>query len=313
MNPHKKIILVFLFALVVASSAIAILAVNAQTSNPAFQVNIASSNNGVAVTSTYTITITNLGSTTLGSVNISIPAGFGNIQTGAITQQPPSQSWNLTNQDNLYFLLQDTSGQGLNNSQSVAFTFNAVNPPIAGKYDWRIGGSGSTGPDGLATAQSTITGQNALYVGSILPMLEILGIAAGIAFLNSGLNRVLINYFIGWEQYRVMQKEMNEFRQEQMAAARANDKKQMEKLKKRQSQITNMQSKMMKPQMVQFGISFVYLIVWFLVLTPTFQNISMAYLPGFGPLPVFYLYPVVSLFLGLLTSRIIGIMPIDTQ
>jgi uncharacterized membrane protein (DUF106 family) len=144
-------------------------------------------------------------------------------------------------------------------------------------------------------------------------MLEILGIAAGIAFLNSGLNRVLINYFIGWEQYRVMQKEMNEFRQEQMAAARANDKKQMEKLKKRQSQITNMQSKMMKPQMVQFGISFVYLIVWFLVLTPTFQDISLAYLPGFGPLPVFYLYPVLSLFLGLLTSRIIGIMPIDTQ
>jgi uncharacterized membrane protein (DUF106 family) len=98
-----------------------------------------------------------------------------------------------------------------------------------------------------------------------------------------------------------------------MAAARANDKKQMEKLKKKQSQINNMQSKMLKPQMVQFGISFVYLIVWFLVLTPTFQNISMAYLPGFGPIPVFYLYPVLSLFLGLLSSRIIGIMPIDTQ
>jgi len=313
MNPNKKIILVFLLALAIASSAITILAVNAQTPNPSFQATITSSNNGVALTSTYTFTITNMGSTTLGSINISIPAGFRNIQTGAVTQQPPSQSWNLTNQDNLYFLLQDTSGQGLSNSQSVTFTFDALNPPIAGKYNWRIGGSESTSSDGLATAQTTITSQNSLYVGSILPMLEILGIAAGIAFLNSGLNRVLINYFIGWEQYRVMQKEMNEFRQEQMAAARANDKKQMEKLKKRQSQITNMQSKMMKPQMVQFGISFVYLIVWFLVLTPTFQDISLAYLPGFGPLPVFYLYPVLSLFLGLLTSRIIGIMPIDTQ
>ena len=36
-------------------------------------------------------------------------------------------------------------------------------------------------------------------------------IALGIAFINTALNRVLINYFIGWEQYRVMQKEMNEY------------------------------------------------------------------------------------------------------
>jgi uncharacterized membrane protein (DUF106 family) len=314
MNSNKKIILAFLVALVVASSAITILAVNAQTTNsPAFQLAITASNSGVNEKSIYTFTIKNTGPTTLGSINISIPVGFRNIENVTRAEQPSGQNWNVSSQDGLYFLLQDTSGQGLNNNQSVTFTFNALNPPIAGKYGWRIGGSQSTGADGLATAQTTITGENALYVSTILPMFEILGIAAGIAFLNSGLNRVLINYFIGWEQYRVMQKEMNEFRQEQMAAARANDKKQMEKLKKKQSQITNMQSKMMKPQMVQFGISFVYLIVWFLVLTPTFQNISMAYLPGLGPLPVFYLYPVVSLFLGLLTSRIIGIMPIDTQ
>ena len=96
-------------------------------------------------------------------------------------------------------------------------------------------------------------------------------IATVIAFINTGLNRVLINYFIGWEQYRVMQKEMNEYRSETMAAMRANDKKQVEKLKKRESQIKNMQAKMMKPQMVQFGFSFVYIIIWFFVLTPTFR------------------------------------------
>jgi uncharacterized membrane protein (DUF106 family) len=136
-------------------------------------------------------------------------------------------------------------------------------------------------------------------------------IAAVIAFINSGLNRVLINYFIGWEQYKVMQKEMAEYRQESMAAARANDKKQMEKLKKRQSQINSMQGKMLKPQMVQFGISFVYIIVWLLVLTPTFGSTVVAYIPGVGPLTVFYWYPMCSLFLGLLTSRIIGTMPIE--
>jgi uncharacterized membrane protein (DUF106 family) len=160
--------------------------------------------------------------------------------------------------------------------------------------------------------------------------LIIMAIAAGIAFLNSGINRVLINYFVGWEQYRVMQKEMAEYRSETMAAMRANDKKQVEKLKKKDSQIKNMQAKMMKPQMVQFGISFVYLIVWFLVLTPVFGSIPMAYIPGLGTIanahhvvsgvigpaipnaiPVFYWYPICSLFFGLLSSRIIGIMPIE--
>ncbi len=159
-----------------------------------------------------------------------------------------------------------------------------------------------------------------------LATLIIMAIAAGIAFLNSGINRVLINYFIGWEQYRVMQKEMSEYRSETMAAMRANDKKQVEKLKKKDSQIKNMQAKMMKPQMVQFGISFVYLIVWFLVLTPVFGNTPMAFIPGIGTIanaqaipgtalnsaiPVFYWYPICSLFFGLLSSRIIGIMPIE--
>ncbi|HEX7482391.1 MAG TPA: EMC3/TMCO1 family protein [Candidatus Bathyarchaeia archaeon] len=174
----------------------------------------------------------------------------------------------------------------------------------------------------------------------LLASLAIMGIAAGIAFLNSGINRVLINYFIGWEQYRVMQKEMSEYRSETMAAMRANDKKQVEKLKKKDSQIKNMQAKMMKPQLVQFGISFVYLIVWFLVLTPTFHSTPLAFIPGIGTIanaqipilangapvfvdgvqqfslvpnaiPVFYLYPIFSLFFGLLSSRIIGIMPIE--
>ena len=163
----------------------------------------------------------------------------------------------------------------------------------------------------------------------LLATLAIMGIAAGIAFLNSGINRVLINYFIGWEQYRVMQKEMAEYRSETMAAMRAKDTKKAEKLKKKDSQIKNMQAKMMKPQMVQFGISFVYLIVWFLVLTPVFGSTQMAFIPGIGTIanaqhivngvsivsanavPVFYWYPICSLFFGLLSSRIIGIMPIE--
>ena len=147
-------------------------------------------------------------------------------------------------------------------------------------------------------------------IDSIVPALMILAVALFIAFLNTGLNRVLINYFVGWEQYRVMQKEMNEFRQESMAAARANDKKQMEKLKKRQSQINNMQSKMLKPQMVQLAVSFLYIFVWLYVLTPNFKG-YLVYLPGLGAISVVYWYPICSFFLGLFASRILGTMPIE--
>ena len=149
-------------------------------------------------------------------------------------------------------------------------------------------------------------------ITSPLDAIIIFIIAAVIAFINTGINRVLINYFVGWEQYRVMQKEMNEYRSETMAAMRANDKKQVEKLKKRESQIKNMQAKMLKPQMVQFGFSFVYIIIWFFVLTPTYGPHPMAYVPGFGAIPVLYWYPIGSFFLGLLASRLIGIMPIET-
>jgi uncharacterized membrane protein (DUF106 family) len=139
----------------------------------------------------------------------------------------------------------------------------------------------------------------------------IMGISIVIAFVNTGINRVLINYFVGWDQYRVMQKEMTEYRQETMKAMRANDKKQVEKLKKRESQIKSMQAKMAKPQLVQFGISFVYIIVWLFVLTPTFGQNPVAYVPGVGAISVIYWYPMCSFFFGLLSSRIVGIMPIE--
>ena len=158
----------------------------------------------------------------------------------------------------------------------------------------------------------------------------IMGISIVIAFVNTGINRLLINYFVGWNQYRVMQKEMTEYRQETMKAMRANDKKQVEKLKKRESQIKSMQAKMAKPQLVQFGISFDYIKVWIFILTPTFGPNPVAYIPGIGTianahyvvdgvpgpaipnaLPVFIWYPICSFFFGLLSSRIVGIMPIE--
>jgi uncharacterized membrane protein (DUF106 family) len=110
--------------------------------------------------------------------------------------------------------------------------------------------------------------------------LAILAIALGIAFLNTVVNRLLISHFIGWSQYRAMQKKWAEYRQDMMTAMRANDLKKVEKLKKKDSQMKAMQTKLMKPQMVQLAVSFLYIFVWIFVLTPTFGTTTVAYIPG---------------------------------
>ncbi len=145
----------------------------------------------------------------------------------------------------------------------------------------------------------------------------IMAIALVIAIANTTINRALISYFIGWNKYRTMQKEMPEYRKETMDAARSNDKKQLEKLKKKKSQIDSMQAQMSKPTMVQFAVSFIYIAVWWLVLIPLFGTLPdgspnyVAYIPGIGPITVLYWYPISSFFLGLLMQRIIGTNPIE--
>lgn len=305
----NKLLLAVLVALI-AISSLSFLATSVKASpDLSFNAAISSSSTGVAQTATYTFTITNNGTTALGSVNVTIPKGYLDVKNPVITQSPSSKNWTIAQTGNYIVLY--SSDQGLSAGQSITFTVDVKNPLPAGSYKWVIGANQNNGTAGLSSSQFTVNIGYSLVITSILAASIIFVIAAGIAAINTAVNRVLINYFVGWEQYRVMQKEMNEYRQETMAAARANDKKQMEKLKKRQSQISNMQAKMMKPQMVQLGISFIYLIVWFLILTPTFGVTSMVYLPGIGPIPVVYWYPICSFFLGLIASRLLGIMPIE--
>jgi uncharacterized membrane protein (DUF106 family) len=142
-----------------------------------------------------------------------------------------------------------------------------------------------------------------------LSTLIIMGVSFSLAIVNSGLNRILISRFVGWNSYRTMQKEMAEWRSQQMAAARANDKKQLEKLKKKESQMMNMQKKMFKPQLIQLSFTVVYFVIW-PVLTGFFPD-AVAYIPGFGPVPFYIWYLLCSLFFGTLASRIIGIMPLE--
>ncbi len=309
MKNFTKISFILLTALILVSTLSVLVGSAKAAGNLSCQASISSSNPGVTEAASYKFIINNTGAATIGDLNITVPSGYTNIKNLAITQQPASQTWTINKSDN-YVLLYGSS-EGLSTGQSLSFGFDAQNPRIAGNYKWTIGANKSTSSDGLNIPAFTLDVNYTISITTIIAAIIIFGIAASIAFLNTGLNRFLINYFVGWEQYRVMQKEMNEYRRETMAAMRANDKKQVEKLKKKESQVKNMQAKMLKPQMVQFGISFLYIFVWFFVLTPVFGITSLVYVPGFGAVPVIYWYPICSFGLGLLASRILGIMPIE--
>ena len=151
-----------------------------------------------------------------------------------------------------------------------------------------------------------------------LATIVVMLVAVAVSFLNMGLNRLLITRICGWEEYKVMRKETSEYQSQLMKAMRANDKKLVEKLKRKESQIKNMQAKMMKPQMILLPISFSYIIIWYLFLIPTFGANAVAVVPGIAlnmtaipnGIPVFIWYMICSFFFGTLASRIVGVTPV---
>jgi uncharacterized membrane protein (DUF106 family) len=144
-----------------------------------------------------------------------------------------------------------------------------------------------------------------------LATVVIMLICMAISFLNSSINRLLISHFIGWEQYRVMQKEIAEYRSQTTQAIRAGDKKLLEKLKKKEHQILGMQAKMAKPQLVLFGLSFSYILIWIFILWPLYGANVVAYIPIIGQAQVFWWYFICSFLFGTFSNRLLGIMPIE--
>lgn len=132
-----------------------------------------------------------------------------------------------------------------------------------------------------------------------------------ISLVLQSTNRLVISRFLGWDNYRSIQKELAAFRKEQMDAARSNDKKQLEKVKKRQSQINALNAKVMKPQMIQMVISFCALPLFFFINglfgeTKIGDVAGVAVIPHFGPLPYFVWYMMASFFMGALLMRLLG-------
>jgi len=146
-----------------------------------------------------------------------------------------------------------------------------------------------------------------------LATLVIMLIAIGVSFLNMTLNRLLINRMIGWDEYRSIQREVAEHRSQMMQATRNNDKKTLEKLKKKEAQINRKQMQISKPSFILLPISFSYILIWWFFLTPVYGVNSVAYVPGIAPagIPVFYWYMMCSLLFGTLAGRIMGTTPIQ--
>jgi uncharacterized membrane protein (DUF106 family) len=136
-------------------------------------------------------------------------------------------------------------------------------------------------------------------------------IAIAVSFINMSVNRLLINRMVGWEEYRSIQKEVAEHRSQMMQATRTNDKKLLEKLKKKEAQINRMQMKISKPTFILIPISFSYILIWWFFLTPVYGANNVAYVPGIGGISVLYWYMICSFLFGTLAGRIIGITPIQ--
>jgi uncharacterized membrane protein (DUF106 family) len=136
-------------------------------------------------------------------------------------------------------------------------------------------------------------------------------IAIAVSFINMSVNRLLINRMVGWEEYRTIQREVNEWRSQTMQATRTNDKKLLEKLKKKEAQMNRMQMKISKPTFILIPISFSYILIWWFFLTPVYGVNTVAYIPGIAPIPVLYWYMICSFLFGTLAGRIIGITPIQ--
>jgi len=145
--------------------------------------------------------------------------------------------------------------------------------------------------------------------------LIVMFIAIGVSFLNMFINRLLINRMIGWNEYRSMQKEVTEYRSQLMQATRNNDKKLIDKLKKKEAQINRMQMKISKPSMILLPIGFSYVLIWWFFLTPVYGANAVAFVPGIAPapggIPVFYWYMICSFLFGTLAGRIMGTNPIQ--
>jgi len=142
----------------------------------------------------------------------------------------------------------------------------------------------------------------------------ILFLSMGLSLVTSLANRFLTNQ----DQLRAWRREVAEWTADFNKARKSGDKKLLAKVKRKQPEITKIQSKMMWQSM---KLSFIFMIpfflLWSLFLTPTYYNVTaVAYLPNilssegsvsWMPISLFFWYLLCSFLFGTLFARILGL------
>jgi len=139
----------------------------------------------------------------------------------------------------------------------------------------------------------------------------ILGLSFFLSLVTLLTNRLLTNR----EQMKAWNQEIAAWRADSLKATRTGDKKLMAKVKKQQTHIMQLQSKLMWQSTKTSFIWFIPLmLLWWLFLTPLYTGpegpIAVAYLPGIGgvwALPYFYWYFLCSIVSQALVSRLLGL------
>lgn len=137
----------------------------------------------------------------------------------------------------------------------------------------------------------------------------------GVSFLITLASMLLRRKFTDPEQAAKWQEEIKTYNENKDRAKKTRDKKLIAKLRKQEKRISQMQSKMLKGQLVTMGGSMgLYIIVWQLLIS-LFANSDVAYVP-FGipfvtgeppvPLQVFFWYIICSYLSSTVLSRLFG-------
>jgi uncharacterized membrane protein (DUF106 family) len=132
----------------------------------------------------------------------------------------------------------------------------------------------------------------------------ILLLALLLTFVTSSVNRLFTNR----EKLASWRKTISEWQKEFNEARKSGDKKLLDKAMKKQKQVMQIQSKMFMQQM---KVTLIFIVPFFLFWTwlgGVYSGVAaVAFLPGFGRLPVSYWYILCSFAFGAIFSHIFGI------
>lgn len=151
----------------------------------------------------------------------------------------------------------------------------------------------------------------------VLAALIVMAVAAAITFAMTLINRLMINP----EQHRAWRREIMEWNAQLRRAQKAGDKKQIEKLMKKQQYILQLSSKMSLQSIKVSLLMFIPLLIVWQFLGRMYGAVDMVFLPGFGyrlaiPLigaisPLYWWYPLCALLFGRIFSQLFGITSVE--